>query len=263
MLFISYLLLGIITGTLAGLLGIGGGLIIVPTLALLFSFQQFNPEISTHLAIGTSLACMIFTTGSATVTHFYKKAISWPVLFFMTIGIICGSFAGGLITNSLNGKWLKIFLGCFAWGMAIKMFKERHVTSTTGKMPAKPFLILFGVLSSCISTMLGIGGAIFNVPAFCRFGLTIQHAVATASACSLPVAVIGTLTSIFVEKSTISFPEYTKGYVYWPAFLGIIIGSIPCARIGAILAHRLPKQYIRIPFAILLIIVGGELILSS
>lgn len=263
MLIVSYLILGAVTGMLAGLLGIGGGLVIVPALALAFSFQEICADVSMHLAIGTSLACMIFTTGSAVLTHYHKNAIHWYVLFWTSLGLVFGSVAGGLITANLDAYLLRISLGCFAWVMAIRMFTKRKVSVIDGKIPEKFFLTLFGSLFGCIATIFGIGGAMFSVPLFCRFGFSIQKAVATASACSLPIALIGAITSMLTGTGTECLPKYTTGYVYWPAFAGIILGSIPGARIGAKITHKLPAQYVRILFSVLLLIVGSQLIIKE
>jgi len=260
MLFISYFILGIVTGTLAGLLGIGGGLIVVPTLALLFSVQGFNDSITTHLAIGTSLACMICTATSSVLTHNKKGSVNWRIFLWMAIGLIFGSWAGGLITANLNGRLLKILLAIFVWVMAWRMWRKGRPVKPGITLPKMSVFTFFGTLFGCISTMFGIGGGFMTVPLLSRLGLPMQSAVGTASACSLPIAVIGAMTSMFTGHQVVGIPNYATGYVYWPAFAGIVIGSMPCARIGAKLAHVLPAARLRKIFAIFLIIIGCELI---
>lgn len=260
MLFISYLLLGAVTGTLAGLLGIGGGLIVVPTLALVFSLQGIDGNISTHLAIGTSLACMVFTSVSSVMVHNRKDAINWSIFMWMAGGLLVGGWVGGLITAHLNGRLLKILLGIFVWVMAWRMWRKRSPVTPGSKPPSMPVFTVFGGLLGCISTIFGIGGGFMTVPLLSRFGLPIQKAVGTASACSLPIAFIGTATSMFMGHQISGLPLQTTGYIYWPAFAGIIIGSMPCARLGARLAHKLPAQRLRRIFAIFLLVIGCELI---
>ena len=260
MLFMIYLLLGAVTGTFAGLLGIGGGLIVVPALALTFSLQGFDHNISTHLAIGTSLACMILTSTSSVMMHNRKQAINWSIFIWMAGGLLLGGWAGGLITAHLSGRLLKILLGIFVWVMAWRMWRKGKSVST-GKPPSKmPIYTLSGAILGCVSTIFGIGGGFMMVPLLSRFGLPIQKAVGTASACSIPIAIIGTITSMIMGYNLPGIPAHSTGYVFWPAFAGIVLGSMPCAQIGAKMAHKLPAPRLRKIFAIFLIVIGCELI---
>ncbi len=263
MLFISYLLLGAVAGLLSGLLGIGGGLVVVPCLALAFATQGFDANVATHIAISTSLSSMLFTTSSSAFAHHKKQGIVWKVFLWVSVGLLAGGWLGGLLTASMNGRVLKLMLAIFVLLMSLRMWRKKNTQLSSIAIKNKFIYVFSGFVIGCISVIFGIGGGFMTVPVLVRFGLVLKNAVGTASACSIPIALIGTITSIFMGYGVPELPAHTIGYIYWPAFIGIIIGSIPCASIGARLAHKLPAQRLRKIFAIFLLVVGCELLFDD
>ena len=262
MIFFGFLLLGILAGIIAGLLGLGGGILVVPSLALIFSLQGMGTDLSTHLAIGTSLACMICTSCTAAFAHHFKRSIAWAVFFWMSAGLLIGSWSGSLVSASMNGSVLKMLFGLFLWFVAWRMLR-RQKEVIAEKTLRLPIFAVLGLFTGCISGVFGVGGSIITVPVLLYSGLPMHKALGTASACILPVAIAGAVTNIFTGLDISGLPEYSTGYIYWPAFVGIVLGSVPCTRVGVRLAYRLPAERLRKIFAVLLIIVGCELILKE
>ncbi len=260
MVILLYLILGAFAGTIAGLFGIGGGLIIVPVLIYSFEVQGFSPEALTHLAVGTSLATIVITSLSSVKTHHSKGAVQWPVFLFLAMGILWGSWLGVYTATQMSGLLLQKLIGVFAVLVAIKMwfgFKSREGTS----IPPKPLLVFAGGIIGWVSSIFGIGGGTLSVPFMRRCNLTMTQAVGTSSACGLPIALMGAVANIFFGQGNELLPTLATGYVYWPAFLGIVLTSVLFARFGALMAHRLPADKLQKFFAILLFVVGSEFLL--
>ncbi len=262
MIFLSYLILGALAGTLAGLFGIGGGLIIVPALVYSFQLQGVAPEILTHLAVGTSLATIVVTSTSSIKAHHAKGAVQWPIFVLLASGILLGSWLGVLTAIQMSGPTLQRVIGIFALTVAVKMWfgfkiREGHA------IPAKPVMILAGSIIGWASSIFGIGGGTMSVPFLRKCHLTMGKAVATSAACGLPIAIMGTSANIFLGHGNPLLPEMSTGFVYWPAFLGIVLTSMFCARFGADLAHTLPSEKLQKMFAVFLMIVGLEFLIAA
>ncbi|WP_067519182.1 sulfite exporter TauE/SafE family protein [Endozoicomonas ascidiicola] len=260
MTILLYLLLGASAGLTAGLFGVGGGLIIVPALIYSFKLQGFAPEVLTHMAVGTSLAAMIVTSLSSIKAHQEEHAVQWKLFSIVSAGILVGAFLGAYTAVNLSGHFLQTLFGIFAIGVSAKMwfgFKVRE----GGRFPGKPLLVIAGVVIGGISSMFGIGGGTLSVPFLRRIGLTMQKAVATSAACGLPIAVMGSVSNMILGMGNQQLPDMTTGYVYWPAFIGIVVTSVFLARLGARLAHNLPADKLQKLFAILLVVVGVQLVI--
>lgn len=253
--FLLYLLLGSGAGVLAGLFGVGGGLIIVPVLVLSFGAQGFSPEVLTHLAVGTSLATIVFTSINSILTHHRKGAVRWPMVLWMTIGILLGAALGSLTAAALQGAMLQRIIGIFAIVMAVQMAFDMRPKASTGQ-PGKPGLSLAGVVIGWASAIFGIGGGSLSVPYLSWRGLPMQQAVATSAACGLPIALCSALSFMIVGWNEAHLPAWSLGFVYLPAMLGIAATSMFFARLGAHLAHRLPPRLLKRLFALQLFGVG-------
>lgn len=189
--FISYIGLGVIAGFIAGLLGVGGGLIIVPVLIIIFQSNNFTHEVIVHMAIGTSLATIIFTSLSSIYAHHYThKAIRWDIVKQLTPGIIIGALLGAVIADFISAKILQQFFGFFELFVAMQMALniKPHAIRT---LPDKAGVITAGTSIGTISSIVGIGGGTLTVPFLVWCNVKIQQAVATSSACGLPIAVAG------------------------------------------------------------------------
>ena len=262
MIFLLYLVLGALAGTMAGLFGIGGGLIIVPALVYSFQLQGVAPEILTHLAVGTSLATIVVTSISSIKAHHAKGAVQWRVFSVLAAGILLGSWLGVLTAIQMSGPMLQKVIGVFALAVAIKMWFGFKVKEG-GTTPGKPVMILAGSVIGWASSIFGIGGGTMSVPYLRKCNLTMGKAVATSAACGLPIAVMGASANIFLGQGNSLLPEMSTGFVYWPAFLGIVLTSMFFARLGAHLAHSLPSDKLQKMFSVFLLIVGLEFLLAA
>ena len=258
---IIYLLLGVFAGLVAGLLGVGGGLIIVPVLVFIFTDQGLAEHLIVHLAVGTSLATIVFTSISSVRAHHQHGAVLWPVFWQLTPGIVVGAWLGAAFADVLASDQLRRFFGVFELLVAIQMtFNVKPRPHR--QLPGRPGMLGAGGVIGAISAIVGIGGGTMTVPFLVWCNVVMRKAVATSSACGLPIAIAGATGFIVTGWNAIDLPAYSSGYVYWPAFLGIVIASILTAPIGARLAHRLPAAQLKRIFAILLYILGLRMLLG-
>jgi uncharacterized membrane protein YfcA len=257
---ILYLLTGAAAGLSAGLLGIGGGLIIVPILFFIFSHQPVPSEHVMHMALATSLATIIVTSLSSARAHHKRGAVLWPIVFDLSPGIIIGAWLGAMFASALASNTLRPVFGVFELLVAIHLLvnyiPDTHTTSIN-----RTKSITGGVVIGGISSIVGIGGGTLTVPFLLWHNISIRNAVASSAACGFPIAVAGTVTYIFSGWSMESLPAYTLGYVYLPAFAMIIITSIITAPFGASLAHKLPEKTLRLLFAMFLLVLGFKMLL--
>lgn len=262
MLFLGYLLLGACAGLLAGLFGIGGGLIIVPVLVASFHAQNIAPDVVTHLALGTSMLTMIFTGVSSLRAHQQKGAVDWTVIRQLAVGMIIGGWLGGLTASQLPANILNMIIGTFAWAMALQMGFSLQPKGGRA-LPGRVGNTIAGTVIGWMSAIFGIGGGSLTVPylSWCR--VPMSRAVAVSAACSLPIALSGSLSYLYAGWGNRDLPEWSLGYIYLPALLGIVLTSTSFARIGARLAHRLPPKRLRQAFACLLLLVGTKFMLFS
>lgn len=262
MTFLVYAAIGVVAGLLAGLLGVGGGLVIVPSLIAVFTYFQFSPEILTHLAVGTSLATIVFTSVSSIRTHHQSGALQWPLAGKISLGIVVGAGLGAVIADALQGPWLQFLFGAFTMLMAMQMglgFKPDAGRS----LPSLPGLMTAGVVIGSISSVFGIGGGSLTVPFLSWCNVKMQQAVATSAAIGFPIAVSGAAAFMMTGWNETGLPEGATGYVYWPAFVGIVLCSVIFANLGAKLAHRLPSTTLKKVFAFFIGIVGFKLLWGS
>ena len=261
-LLISYLLLGACAGLIAGLFGLGGGIIIVPVLVFSFEAQGMAPEVLTHVAVGTSLATIIITSISSIRTHHKKGGVIWPIFWPLAAGICLGAIAGAKTAGSLSGASLQTAIGCFAIIIAIQMGFGLKPKPTRA-VPGRPILGVVGGFIGWGSAIFGIGGGSLTVPYLSWNNVKMQQAVGTAAACGLPIALMGALTNIQEGWGNPQLMEWSLGYVYMPAFCGIVLTSALFARFGAGLAHRLPANLLKRIFALLLFCVGVRFLIAS
>ncbi|GGL98173.1 sulfite exporter TauE/SafE family protein [Pseudomonas asuensis] len=253
--FVLYLILGACAGVLAGLFGVGGGLIIVPVLVYSFTAHGIEADVLTHLAVGTSLATIVFTSINAILAHHRQGAVQWPIVLWMTVGIVLGSFIGGITASYIQGPVLQKIIGTFAILVSLQMTLDiRPKASKT--VPGRPVLTVAGVVIGWASAIFGIGGGSLTVPFLTWRSVSMQQAVATSSACGLPIAISGAISFMVVGWGESGLPEGSIGYVYLPALAGIALTSMFFARFGARLAHMLSPRLLKRLFALLLFSVG-------
>ncbi|WP_404473979.1 sulfite exporter TauE/SafE family protein [Vreelandella venusta] len=257
----GYLALGAVAGTMAGLFGVGGGLIIVPALVFAFNLQNIAPEITMHLAVGTSLATIVVTGASSALGHFRKGSVHRPWFMALLPGLMLGAIGGVFIADNLSGTVLGTLFGVFVLLLAAKMVLGLNPKPGVG-LPGKAAMTVAGGVVGTISALFGIGGGAMTVPWLSRCGASMTQAVGTSAACGLPIAMVGAITFIVVGWGHPLLPPWATGFVMWPAFLGIVLTSVPFARVGVKLAHVLPAQILRFSFAALLGVVGLRFILA-
>jgi hypothetical protein len=255
MIIIAYLIAGVFAGITAGLFGVGGGLVVVPILIFVFQWQGVSPEVLTHLAIGTSLATIIFTSSSSVIKHNQKGSVLWSVFKPMSAGIMVGAVLGVFTIVQLDGEFLKKIFGLFVILVSIKMFFKLRVEAHK-PIPSNSVLILAGVVVAWVSSIFGIGGGTLTVPFLSRFHVQMRQVVGTSAACGLPIAIFASISNVLIGSGVPGRPEWSLGFVYLPALLGIALTSIYFARVGANLAHYLPGPLLSKLFASFLLLVG-------
>jgi len=261
MILLLYLALGAVAGLLAGLFGIGGGLIIVPVLVISFAYQGISPDVLTHMAIGTSLATIVFTSMSSVKTHQEKGGVRWEIFKPMAVGIVLGAIIGVYTAAELSGPVLQKIIGVFALLMAVQMgFGLKPKPNRD--IPGNKGLVGVGTGIGWASAIFGIGGGSLSVPFLSWCNVRMQQAVGTSAACGLPIAVTAALTNIYKGWGESALPEWSAGFIYLPAFIGIIMTSVYFARIGAKLAHKLSPIMLKRIFAVLLVVVGLKFLLA-
>ncbi|KAF0191883.1 MAG: hypothetical protein FD165_1606 [Gammaproteobacteria bacterium] len=258
---VSYLVLGSAVGVVAGLFGVGGGLIIVPALVMLFGYQQLFPDVAVHVAIGTSLATIIVTSIASTRAHHRHGAVLWDAVRGLAPGLLIGTLLGALIANLLSTNALRWVFGIFelvvAAQIALDVKPSPHRT-----LPGIAGMSLVGTFIGAVSSLIGIGGGTLTTPFLLWCNKAIHNAVATSAACGLPIAVGGTISFIIVGWNVTGDAPYTSGYVYWPAAAGIGAATLVFAPLGARLAHRLPRRTLKLWFAALLAVLGTRMLLG-
>jgi hypothetical protein len=259
--FITYMLMGALAGVLAGLLGIGGGLVIVPILYFCFTIQGVSHDVMMHLALGTSLATIIFTSLSSMRAHNQRGSLNWSIFKTITPGILTGTLIGSFIATALPTEFLKGFFGIFLYFVSFQML--------TGKKPEAGRTVpgavgLFGAGNGIgiFSALVGIGGGTLSVPFLTWCNVKIHEAIGTAAAIGLPIAIAGSIGYAIRGIGVEELPAWSMGYIYFPALLGIVSMSVFTAPLGAKLAHSLPVDKLKKIFALLLFLVGSKMLWS-
>ncbi|MCW4628947.1 sulfite exporter TauE/SafE family protein [Marinomonas sp. KJ51-3] len=253
--FLLYLVLGACSGLLAGLFGIGGGLIIVPVLVFSFTLQGISAEVLTHLAVGTSLSAIFFTSINSVIAHHKKGAVAWQMVIWLGAGILFGSALGGVTASYIPGENLQQIIGVFCLLMSLQMAANWR-PKDQGSGLTKSVMSMAGVVIGWVSAIFGIGGGSVMVPFLSWKGVDIKKAVATSAACGLPIAFSGAISFVVIGWNHLELPPNSIGFVYLPALVGIALMSMFSARVGAQLAHHLNPIMLRRLFALLLFVVG-------
>ena len=259
--WLSYLVAGVIAGFMAGLFGIGGGLIIVPILMAVFSWQGMSADVAIHVAIGTSLMTITVTSLSSMRAHHRHGTTQWALVRRLTPGLILGSLLGAIIASLMSSEVLQRVFAIFALLMAIRMWLPSPHTLSS-KLVHFPFITGFSGIAGLISAMVGIGGGTLVVPYLVMAGKSMKQAVGTAAACGFPIAVSGVMGFILMG-SYIHHVEgdWQTGFVHWQAFIGIVATSVVMAPIGAKLASQLSHAKLSRLFSLLLMLIGLALLI--
>jgi uncharacterized membrane protein YfcA len=251
LLILELALLGTCTGFLAGLLGIGGGMLMVPFMTFILSSKGFPADYTVKMAVATSLATICFTSLSSVRAHHQRGAVLWPVARLLAPGILVGSALGAQIAVAMPGKVLGVLFALFVGFSATQMFLDRK-PKPTRTLPAGPGMFAMGGLIGMLSALVGAGGAFISVPFMTWCNVKIHNAVGTSSALGFPIALAGTLGYVWAGIGMPQMPAGSVGYIYLPALVIISIASMAMAPLGARTAHRMDIRPLKKVFATVL-----------
>ncbi|WP_377333546.1 sulfite exporter TauE/SafE family protein [Rheinheimera marina] len=257
---LAYLALGAVVGFFAGLLGVGGGGIMVPVLTSMFLAQGLGDQ-SVHLALATSMASIVLTSVSSIRSHQRHGAILWPVVWRLSPAIVAGTIGAALIAGALPSTALAVFFCCFMSYVALQMLLNVKPKASR-QLPGWGGLSLTGLSIGGISALVAIGGGSLTVPFLTWCNVRVQNAIATSAAVGLPIALSGTVGYLWSGWAVESTPQYSSGYVYWPAVVCISLVSFFTAPLGVKLAHRLPVSTLKKIFAALLVLLSAKMLHS-
>lgn len=252
---------GAVAGIFAGLLGIGGGIIIVPVLAMVFTSQGVSIDVLMHVAIGTSLATIVITSLSSIRAHHKHQAIDWSVVRVISVGVFVGGLVGAAFAKMIAGEDLKLIFSIFMFLIAAQMYFG-NTTKPHRTLPGKPGMLLAGTSIGTIASLMGVGGGSMSVPFLTWCNMSIRKAVATSAAIGFPIAVAGTIGFILTGWAVSDRPVMSFGYVNLPAFISIVVASVLSAPLGAWIAHRISPIILKRIFAVFLLILGIRMLFT-
>lgn len=250
--WLIYLLAGALAGLVAGLFGLGGGIVVVPVLAMVFSWQGVAEAQLMQMAVATSLMTICVTSLASVTTHARYHHVQWRLGVWLMPALGMGSFAGAWLAMRLDSQVLQLVFAVFALVVAVRSWLPRW-QATFPKLLKPVSSTLFGLLAGVFSALVGIGGGTLTVPYLLLAGQPIKHAVGTAAAGGLPIALAGVAGFILLVPTG---DDVAASYIVWPAFFGIVCSSLVCAPLGARLARYLPSHWLQRLFAVLLITVA-------
>jgi uncharacterized membrane protein YfcA len=245
------LLMGAGGGFAAGLLGVGGGMVLVPFVTMIFTAKGFAPTAVVHMAIATSLATIMFTSLSSVRAHHAHGAVRWPIVWLLAPGIVLGSWIGPWIGKQLNTSALALVFGLFVAFSATQMILNRK-PAPGRELPKPPGMFGAGLIIGMVAGLVGAGGGFLSVPFMSWCNVKMHNAVATSAALGFPIALAGTLSNVYFGWGEAGLPPYSLGYIYVPALLVIAAASVLMAPFGARAAHRMPVVKLKRIFAIIL-----------
>jgi uncharacterized membrane protein YfcA len=255
-LILELALVGVAVGFLAGLLGIGGGMLLVPCMTFILTAKGYAGGYTVKVAVATSLATICFTSLSSVRAHHRRGAVLWPLVLRLTPGILLGSLAGAQLAVALSGKALSILFAGFVAFSATQMFLDRKPKATRA-MPGTLGTVGMGGLIGVLSALVGAGGGFISVPFMTWCNVKIHNAVGTSAALGFPIALAGTLGYVWAGRDLQQMPPEFLGYLYLPGLAVISLLSISTAPLGARSAHRMEVRPLRRAFALLLYVVSA------
>ena len=251
--------LGLVVGFVAGLLGVGGGLLIVPVLIFLLHAQGLAAGMEPQLALGTSLASILFTSLSSVRAHHQHGAVDWPLVRGIAPGIVLGTLVGSVLATQVPAGVLKVFFVAFLFYASLQMWLDFKPAPHRG-MPGRARTTLAGSVIGAVSSWVGIGGGTLSVPFMLWHNVPLHRAIATSAAIGFPIAAAGAAGYVLGGWGVSGLPVGSLGFVYLPALAGIVLGSVLTAPLGARTAHRLPVRPLKRVFALLLIVLALRMV---
>jgi uncharacterized membrane protein YfcA len=259
---VIFLLLGSATGFCAGLLGIGGGMVMVPFMTMLLTARHFPERFVVHMAIATSLATILFTSISSVRAHHKRGAVLWNVVKLLAPGILIGSWIGPWIGKQVDSSHLALFFAVFVALSASQMLFDKKPAATR-ELPGPAGMFASGGAIGVLSGLVGAGGGFISVPFMTWCNVKIHNAVATSAALGFPIALAGTLANIYYGMDVAGSPPGSLGFIYLPALAVIAIASVATAPLGAKTAHSLPVKSLKKIFALVLYALAGYMLYKA
>src|SRR5258706_1326291 len=259
--WIVYLLMGLFVGFFAGLLGIGGGLILVTLMVYMFTLQGFPADRLLHLALGTSIASIVFTSISSLLAQHKHGAVRWDILRMVIPGLVIGTLLGTVVADLLKSKYLAIFFVIFVYCAAVQMFANVK-PKPTRQLPGKAGLTAVAVIVGIVSSLVGVGGGVMTIPLMSLCNVPMRQTIGTSAALGLPIALAGTVGYVVLGLGKDHLPPLSVGYIYLPALIGIVIGTFVTVPWGAKAAHAMPVPRLKKIFAVILFILATKMLWS-
>jgi uncharacterized membrane protein YfcA len=256
---LGYAVLGAVAGFFAGLLGVGGGAIMVPVLALMFAAQGFPEAHLMHLALGTSMAAIIFTSISSLRAHHGHGAVRWPIVRIIAPGILVGTFAGAQLASIVPTRPLAIFFTLFMSYVAFQMLANIK-PKPSRQLPGTFGMFVVGSGIGAVSALVAIGGGSLSVPFMTWCNVKMHEAIGTSAAIGFPIAVAGTLGYLVGGWGAGGLPVWSFGYVYLPALAACVVVSMLTAPLGAKAAHNLPVATLKKIFAGVILLLLAKMV---
>ncbi len=262
-LIVELALLGLTTGFLAGLLGIGGGMMMVPFITLILTSRAIESNLAVKMAIATSMATILFTSISSVRAHHQRGAVRWELVKGLAPGIILGgSIASMGVFSLLKGAWLALFFTVFVGFSATQMFLDRKPVPTR-QVPGAVGLVGAGGVIGFLSGLVGAGGGFISVPFMTWCNVAIHNAVATSAALGFPIAVANVVGYVISGQSLHNLPPHSFGYIWLPALAVIATCSVLTAPLGAKAAHKLPVKQLKRLFASILYLLAAYMLFKG
>jgi len=258
---LSYPLLGVFAGFVAGLFGVGGGLTLVPLLFMMFAAQDFPAAHLMHLALGTSMTTIVFTSLASMRAHHGHGAVRWDIVRAMAPGLLLGTFGGSLFAGVVPTRPLVVVFTCVVYYAALQMILD-FKPQAHRQLPGALGLFAAGGGIGIVSSLVAAGGGFLSIPFMLFCNVAIHRAVGTSSALGLPIALAGMVGYIVAGWGAAGLPAYTLGYIYLPATIGIVALSMLVAPYGARLAHRLPVKQLKRYFGGFLALLASKMLYS-
>ena len=260
---VAMLATGCVAGVLAGLFGIGGGIVIVPALEYTLGLLGVDPAVRMQIAVATSLATIVPTSISSARAHHRRGAVDFEIVKRWTIYLLAGSLFGAWIASIVHSRVLAIVFATFALLVAIRTFFLSKVPNIREEIPRSPLIGLIPAMVGCVSSMMGIGGGVFLVMTMSLFGTAIHRAVGTAALFGLVIALPGTIGFIVTGLGDPRMPEGNIGFVSLIGFVLIAPATVLTAPIGAHIAHAFDEKKLTLAFGVLLVVVAARLLMQG
>lgn len=256
-----YLPIGAVVGFMAGLLGIGGGMVLVPILVFVFGANHFAPEHLMHMALATAMATIPFTSVSSVRAHHSRGGVDWRIVTGLLPGLLSGAALGTLVAGKVPGRPLAVFFAAFLFYAATTMFFDL-MPKGTRSLPGRAGLAFVGTIVSFLSSFIAAGAALMTIPFMAWCNVPLRRAVGTASAIGFPLSLAASVGYAIAGLQAGGLPQYSLGFIYLPALGMIAVASVLTAPLGARVSQKMPVRQLRIVFALTLYVLAVRMLIS-